>query len=310
MSNFNWDDLKAFLAMARSGRLTVAARQMRVDHSTLSRHIAALEHAVGARLFDRRAVGFVLTAEGERLLAEAEAMETMAIRIGAKLSSMSTGLAGTVRLGTPEGFGTYFLAPRLRELTQEHPNLVIELVANPRHFSLLKREADLAIAMSRPAQGRLVAEKLTDYELGVFAADSYLRASGPIISRADLEAQRWIGYVEDLMWTEELHYLPKISPNLTPHLRISNVISQMEAIVGGVGIGVLPCFMARTQPNLVRVQAQEIRLTSAYWMINHSETRDLARVKLMSQFMRQQARKAGSAFWGDCRGDQENQLPS
>lgn len=297
MSRFDWDDLRAFLAMARAGRLTIAARQMGVDHSTLSRRIAALEYAIGVKLFDRRAVGFVLTAEGERLMAEAEAMETLALRIGADDSRRPGGLTGTVRVGTPEGFGTYFLGPRLGALAAAHPDLAIELVANPRVFSLTKREADLAVAMSRPAQGRVVAVKVVDYELGIFAASDYLRRHGEIKSKTDLERQRWIGYVEDLMWTSELDYLPQISPTLAPHLRISNVISQMETVAGGVAIGVLPCFMAKTRPTLIRILPTEVRLLRSYWLISHTETKDLARIRLLSEFILREARGLGDGFW-------------
>jgi DNA-binding transcriptional LysR family regulator len=297
MPRFDWDDLRAFLAMARAGRLTVAARQMGVDHSTLSRRIAALEHAIGVKLFDRRAVGFVLTPEGERLITEAEAMETLAIRIGAYDSRKTGGLTGAVRVGTPEGFGTYFLGPRLGGITAAHPELAIELVANPRIFSLSKREADLAIAMSRPVQGRVAAVKVVDYELGVYAAPDYVQRYGEIETKGDLERQRWIGYVEDLMWTSELDYLPQISPSLVPHIRISNVISQMEAVAGGVAIGVLPCFMARTRPTLVRILPVEIRLIRSYWLITHTETRDVARIKLLSDFIVREARSIGQNFW-------------
>jgi len=297
MPRFDWDDLRAFLAMARAGRLTMAARQMGVDHSTLSRRIAALEHAIGVRLFDRRAVGFVLTPEGERLITEAEAMETLAIRIGAHDSRKPGGLTGTVRIGTPEGFGTYFLGPRLGSLTTAHPELAIELVANPRIFSLSKREADIAVAMSQPVQGRVIAEKMVDYELGVYAAPDYLQRHGEILVKSDLERQRWIGYVEDLMWTSELDYLPQISPSLVPHIRISNVISQMEAVAGGVAIGVLPCFMARTRPSLVRILPAEIQLLRSYWLITHNETRDLARIRLLSDFILKEARSISRNFW-------------
>ncbi|TDN61617.1 LysR family transcriptional regulator [Paraburkholderia sp. BL10I2N1] len=111
MRGFDWDDIQAFLAISRAGRLTVAAQQMGVDHSTLSRRIAALEAHFGVKLFDRRSVGFLLTPEGERVLSDAEAMESLAMRMRHRLEDVSVGLTGSVRVGTPEGFGTYFLAP-------------------------------------------------------------------------------------------------------------------------------------------------------------------------------------------------------
>lgn len=297
MSHFDWNDLQSFLAMARTGRLTVAARRLGVDHSTLSRRIAALEEAMRVKLFERRPAGFVLTPEGEALLGDAEAIESLTVRMGARLQAGTSQLTGNVRIGTPEGFGTYFLAPRLHQLGHQHPELNIELVANPRSFSLSKREADIAVSMTRPSQGHVYARKLVDFELGLYASEAYLAAQPAITRRADLAAHRWIGYVEDLMWTAELDYLPSVDRTIQPWLHISNVISQLTAVVGGAGLGVLPHFMARHAPTLRRVLPQEVQLTRAYWLITHPDTHDLARIKACAEFLQAQAQALGPAFW-------------
>jgi DNA-binding transcriptional LysR family regulator len=296
MRKFDWDSLQAFLAIARAGRLTVAAQQMGVDHSTLSRRVASLEASMGVQLFERRSVGFLLTPEGERLMTDAEAMESLALRINARLGDPSVGLTGTVRVGTPEGFGTYFLAPRIAKLTAVHPDLEIELVANPRMFSLSKREADIAVTMTRPSQGRVYAHKLNDYSLGVYASREYLDSHAPIAAFQDIFNHPWIGYVEDLMWSAELDYLSQISTSLAPSVRISNVISQAAAVSGGAGIGVLPCFIARTEPSLVRILPDEIALSRSYWLVSHADSRDVARVKLLADFIRAECSASGS-FW-------------
>ena len=238
MEHFDWNDLQSFLAMARTGRLTVAARRMGVDHSTLSRRISALEEAMQVRLFERRPVGFVLTPEGEALLGDAEEIESLTVRMGSRLRAETTHLTGNVRIGTPEGFGTYFLAPQLAKLSEKHPNLNIELVANPRSFSMSKREADIAVSMARPSQGRIYARKLVDYGLGIYASQHYLDTRPTINNREHLQSHNWIGYVEDLMWTAELDYLPMVERSIQPRLHISNVISQLTAIAGGAGLGV------------------------------------------------------------------------
>ena len=297
MSKFDWNDLQAFLALARVGRLTVAAQHMGVDHSTLSRRIAALENAMGVPLFERRKEGFVLTPEGERLVEDASAVEGLTLRMRSRLEDESAGLAGKVRIGTPEGFGTYFLAPRIAAISDSYPDLNIELVANPRNFSLSKREADLAVSMCPPPEGRVYARKLVDYSLGLYAASTYCASHAAITSRDDLEQHRWVGYVEDLMWTQELNYLPQVSNKIAPPLHISNVISQMAAIAGGAGIGVLPLYMARNDPSLVRILPEEIRLTRSYWLITHADTRDFARVKLMTQFIDKELLALGAGFW-------------
>ncbi|WP_343585028.1 LysR family transcriptional regulator [Herbaspirillum sp.] len=298
MRKFDWDDLQAFLAVVRAGRLTVAARKLGVDHSTLSRRIAGLEQAIGATLFDRRSAGYALTAEGERLVPDAEAMENLAIRIRSRQDDAAQGLTGSVRIGTPEAWGTYFLAPELKELARLHPELEVELVANPRMFSLSKREADIAVSMTRPEKGRLVARRLNDYELGIYAAPGYLAEHGEV-TRRQLERHRWVGYIEDLMWSSELDYLGEISASLAPHIRISNVISQVQAVAAGVGLGVLPCFLARREPGLIRVLPGEISLTRSYWLLTHADARDLVRVQVVADFIVSRLAALGRDFWMD-----------
>lgn len=297
MRQFDWDDLQAFLAVVRAGRLTVAARKLGVDHSTLSRRIVALEQSIGVTLFDRRAAGYALTVEGERLVPDAEAMENLAIRIGARQDDAAQGLSGSVRIGTPEAWGTYFLARELKELARRHPELEVELVANPRMFSLSKREADIAVSMTRPEQGRLIARRLNDYELGVYASHAYLAQHGPIDERRQLQQQRWVGYIEDLMWSSELDYLAEISSTIRPQIRISNVISQVQAVASGVALGVLPCFLAAREPELVRLLPQEISLRRSYWLLTHADARDLVRVQVVAQFICERLEALGTAFW-------------
>ena len=176
LHDFEWGLLKSFLAVARAGRLTLAARRLGLDHSTLSRRIVALEKSLQARLFDRAATGYALTPAGEQLMHHAQEVESVMLRIHTQLGGASLRVAGTVRIGAPEGFGTFFLAPLLGRLCTRHPELTIELVTLPRIFSLSRREADLAIGLAQPEEGRLHAHKLTEYELGLYASDSYLNA--------------------------------------------------------------------------------------------------------------------------------------
>jgi DNA-binding transcriptional LysR family regulator len=156
MNAFDWDDLRFFLAVARAGRLTAAARQLEADHTTVSRRISALEGALRAKLFERKPQGYSLTEQGERLLGLAEGMETQALAVASQVGGADLALSGTVRIGAPDGIGTYFLAPELGALAERHPDLTLQLVALPRTFSLSKREADIAITLEQPTEGRLV----------------------------------------------------------------------------------------------------------------------------------------------------------
>src|SRR5688500_13009582 len=154
MPGFDWNDLKSFLAVARSGRLTAAAQRLRIDHTTLSRRLGALEHALKAKLFDRSPSGYTLTEPGRRLIPTAEEMERLALAAQEAVGGSATAVAGAVRIGAPEGFGSYFLAPRIAALKALHPDLLIQLVAATAVFSLSKRGADVVVAESHPTAGR------------------------------------------------------------------------------------------------------------------------------------------------------------
>ncbi len=293
---FDWDLLRSFLAVARSGKLTAAARRLKVDHSTLSRRIAALETSLKAKLFDKSLNGYTLTLDGERLLAEAERIEATVMGIQNEIAAESTEVSGSVRIGTPDGFGTSFLASRIGALSARHPHLEIELVAVPRSFSLSRREADIAIGLSNPGTGRLHSEKLTDYELGVFGAASRVSDWSHIRDAADLAGKPFVSYIDDLIYSPELDYLPLIARGITPRLKSSNLMAQAEAIASGAGLGVLPCFLANRDPRFVRILAGDIRLIRTLFMTVHADMRNLARVKATTDFIRNSIQKEKQIF--------------
>ena len=134
----NWDDLRYFLAVARTGTLSAAATQLGTEHTTVARHIHVLEDEMNSRLFHKSNTGYGLTAAGERLLAGAEAVESAYVVAKAAASSEVQAVTGTVRIGAPDGFGSVFLAPRVRALTDRHPKLEIEILPGARLFSLPK----------------------------------------------------------------------------------------------------------------------------------------------------------------------------
>ncbi len=295
---FDWDDLQSFLAVARSGRLTLAAKRMGVDHTTLGRRLTSLEQALGATLFERHATGYSLTQAGETLLQNAEAMEGMALTIMEELAGSGAKLSGAVRIGTPDGFGSFFLAPRIGRLGALHPDLEVQLVAQPRLFSLSKREADIAITVAQPEAGRLHARKLTDYELGLYAARSYLETAPPVTGTADLAAHRFISYIDDLLYTPELDYVPAVSRDIRPYLKSASLVAQFRAVQAGSGIAILPCFMVAGERDLVRLLPEEVKLIRSFWLVMHSDVRHLSRIRVTAEFIADEVRRHARLFQG------------
>lgn len=283
MADFDWNDLRAFLAVARTRRLTAAATRAGVDHTTIGRRIAALEGRLGARLFDRGPQGYALTPHGERLLPTAEAIESLTLKASSELGEADQGLTGTVRIGAPEGFGSYVLAPVLARLAEQHPELEIQLVAIPGVLSLSKREADIAVTLSAPREGRLTARKLTDYSLSLYAAPAYLDGRPPILTRADMAGQNFIGYIGDLLYAPELDYMSAPDVDIRVTFQSSNLIAQLRACLSGGGLCVLPDFIAAREPGLRRVLADQVRLDRSLWLVTHADLRTLARIQTVTQ---------------------------
>jgi len=295
MADFNWNDLRYFLAVARAGTLTTAAQRLRADHSTVSRRITALEESLRVTLFERRPSGFTLTAQGERLKDTAEAMESAAFLAQSVVADGDSSLSGAVRIGAPDGFGSSFLAPRINGLCDRYPELEVQLVAMPRVFSLSKREADIAISLSCPQEGRLYARKLTDYRLGLYATAAYLDARPPILDREGLVGQHFIGYIDDLIFAPELDYIESIG-KITPRIKSSSLVAQVRATAVGAGLCMLPDFIARSEPALVPVLAGEVAITRSFWLIVHEDMRSLARIAVAADFIADLVRREQALF--------------
>jgi DNA-binding transcriptional LysR family regulator len=296
LADFDWNNLRSFLAIARSGRLTVAATRLQLDHTTLSRRLAALEQALKTKLFDRSPSGYTLTEQGQRLLPLAEQMESLAIGAADAVGGSAECVEGTVRIGSPEGFGSYFLAPRVGRLIDAYPRLNLQLVAASAVFSLANRDADIAIAVSRPPAGRLVASKLTDYDLALYAAPAYLAANPPIETPSDLPCHRFVSYIGDLLHFPELDVLQHVAPEGATALESSNLVAQLRATRGGAGLCVLPAFLGEQEPDLVRVLPERIKLSRSLWLIVHQDLNALARIKAVVAFIKNAVRAEQSIF--------------
>ena len=282
----NWDDVRIFLAVARTGQILAASKRLGLNHATLSRRLTSLEEALKTRLFIRRTNGCELTAEGAVFLASAERMETEMLAAQANLGHTDTAIAGTVRVGAPDGFGVSFLAPRMGRLIERYPELKIQLVPVPRSFSLSQREADIAITLERPEQGRLVSSKLTDYTLGLYASRDYLAQRGEPEDVDALKAHPRIGYVEDLIFTASLNFSGEVMRSWDAGFEISTAIGQTEAVRSGAGIGILHDYIARQYQELVRI-LPEVSIRRAYWTTYHESARDLVRVRSVIDFLQE-----------------------
>lgn len=275
----DWDDLRIFLAVARSESLSGAGKRLKIDAATVGRRIARLEEAMGARLFAKSPQGYALTEEGARLLPHAERAET-ALDGAREALTGPEGLSGQIRIGAPDGCANYLLPQVLAEICDANPGLEVQIVALPRVFNLSKREADLAIAVSRPTAGRLTVQKLTDYHLHLAAHPDYLSRAAPLYTPADLRRHRLVGYIPDMIHDKELDYLAELGAG-TVALASNSVSVQLNWLRAGAGVGVVHDFALPAAPELVQVIPQQVALTRSFWLIRHA---DDGRVERLSRF--------------------------
>ncbi len=274
----NWDDLRIFLAVARTQKLSPAARSVGLDATTVSRRLDRLAADLGTTLFEQGSTGHVLTARGLQLLAHAEAIERSALAARSEVAGERGLLSGIVRVSVAEGFGTWVIARHLAEFHRANPNIIVELIASSGFLNPSRREADIAVMLTRPKTGPLVTRRLTDYRLQLYAAPAYLDRAPLLRSITDLHAHTLIGYVPDIVYSPALDYIAEFRPGTEPDIRSSSINAQHALAVAGAGICMLPQFIGDQDDRLRPVLHPDIELTRSFWLIVHKDVRQLARV--------------------------------
>ena len=195
------------------------------------------------------------------------------------------------------GFGSLFLAPRVRVLTDRHPKLEIEILTTARQFSLLKREADIAIGLSRPEHIRLFSRRLTDYRMYVYGSLAYLEKAAPIVTMQDLKYHPFIGYVEELLFAPQLSFAEAIGADIEPRIRSTSVVAQLHATLSGSGLCALPAFVASSYPTLVPILPEKVSVLLSYHMYIHEDHRRAAHVREVAAFIAAEVERERSLFF-------------
>lgn len=284
-----WDDLQFFLSVARNGQLSRAARQLRTSHVTVGRRIERLEQTLKMRLFERNPRGYVLTAAGERLLPMAEKLEQETGRLQEELAGPALH-GGVLRLNLPEGFGSFFCTRLLGPFIQRFPAIALEVVSIQQIMSLSRKVADVAVLLDPPKAGPYWIEKITDYSLHLFASADYLARHPPIETREDLARHAFVGYIEEMIFAPGLDYMGDVYPGIRPRFQSSSIFSQLTATLEGLGIAVLPHYIASQFPDLRIVLPDDVRLTRHYWLVCHRDLREIPRERAVIDFLLNEVR--------------------
>ena len=285
----DWDDLRVFLAVARGESLSAAGRALKCDAATVGRRVGRLEEDLGAKLFVKSPQGYQLSEAGGRLLPHAEAAEAAMSGAAEELSGAAGQLTGQLRIGAPDGCANYLLPQVCAAICDANPGLEIQIVALPRVFNLSKREADMAIAVSRPSAGRLTVQKLADYHLHLAAHEDYLARTPPIRAKADLAGHRMIGYIPDMIFDKELDYFAETGAG-TVGLASNSVSVQMQMVRAGAGVGIVHDFAIPFCPGVRRVLPGSVAIARTFWLIRHADDRRSERLTRLAEALGQGVR--------------------
>ncbi|MBI5460914.1 MAG: LysR family transcriptional regulator [Gammaproteobacteria bacterium] len=284
MNNANWDDLRIFLAAARSGSLSAASRELDSNQPTVGRRIAALEQALGMRLIQRHSQGLTLTEEGRRILEIVEDMDRAATTLSRLPQGGHGTVSGTVRIAAPEGLAVRVLAPALSGFARSHPDIEIILEPSSASADLTRGEADIAVRLYRPGTQDLVVRRIRDMEFGLYASADYLLHHGVPATTAAVQQHRFIGYGEGLRDHPENRWLEALIGTARFALRSDNTLTRLTAARAGMGIAVLPHLLT-TGATLERVLPDITPPPRTIWLVVHRDLQHVARNRLVMEFL-------------------------
>jgi len=281
----DWSDLHVVLAVARAGNFTAAARALQVNQSTVTRRVAALQAALGARLLERRGAEQVLTPLGERLRPMLAGMEEQALALEQTAQGSDTRPVGTVRLTTIETLAARLLAPALGRLRAAAPDVNLEIDSTPRTLDLGRRETDVALRILRPRQTSVVARKIGVLGFALYAAPAYLAGRPPPRPGRSMAGHDVVADDEANFWSIDVKWLTAMTRGARIVARMQSWPARAQAVEGGAGISALPCLLGDAAPGLVRLGARGDRVERELWLLVHRELRHVARVRAVLDFI-------------------------
>ncbi len=264
-------------ALARSGSIAGASRELKIDHSTVSRRLAAIEQSLGATLVIRGSKEFAWTAEGDCALRAAQAIETQMLDMLRTIRSAKLEIGGSIRITCPSGL-VALLAKLLHDINTRLPSLAVEVSGDNRTVDLARGDADIAVRMFRPTAPGLVCRRACDLGWGAYASRAYIARHGNPATIGDLAEHHLVLYIEAMHTVPGPRWIEDHRRGARAVTRVDNTEVARHLIAASGGIGVIPCFMADLHPDLVRIFPEPVATHTA-WIVYHEAARDTARVR-------------------------------
>lgn len=265
------DDLLVLLAVGRSGRFVTAAEELGLNHTTISRRIAALERMLGGRVLTKGTGGWELTDLGRAALTAAESIES-AVHSLTPSADGPRSLEGVVRLSATDGFSAYVAAPAAARMQRDHPRVAVEIITATRRASQQRSGLDIEVVVGKPQVRRATALHLGEYRLGLYGARSYLDRTGTPATIAELARYPLVYFIDSMLQVDDLDLASSSVPAMQESVTSTNVFVHVEATRAAAGLGLLPCFMADRHDDLVRVLPEQLAPQLGYWLVARTET--------------------------------------
>lgn len=302
----SWDDLRYLLAVSRAGSLSRAGKRLGVAMTTVGRRLDALEAELGVRLVERNASGVALTEAGRALAQHARGIEAQIAGLERVAQGYQGELEGEVRVSTIETLAAVVIAPSLGELRREHPGLSVRLLSEQAVVSLTRHEADIAVRLGRPHAGSFVARRLATIQFGLYASPAYLAKRGrPSSPELGFEGHDWVTYASPIK-APEVAWMAARAGDRPAALSTNSVRVLLEAVEGGLGLGVLPTVLA--PPGLVRLLGPEHLESCGVWMILHEDSARVPRVRAVADHIAREFSTRFEGIYGDEGGEESTIL--
>ena len=293
MHDLDWDDLRFFLAVSERGSISAAAQLLNVNHSTVLRRLATLEKRLGARLFDRLPDGYEMTPQGEELRNQLRGVGEQIETAQRRLSGRDLGLHGVIRITTTDTVMHGLLLPYVAEFRALHPAIQMEIAINNSFLSLTRREADVAVRPSNSIPENLVGRRVGRLRSAIYASKSYLKRNG---KKKEWAAHDWVAPDEALSHLAQAKWMRENIPEVRIAVRVDTLLGMVAAVRNGIGLGLLLCFLADDEKDLVRLAEPDNELNTDLWILSHPALKGVARIKALTDFLNDKLRASNKLF--------------
>lgn len=292
----DWDDLRFFLAIARHGSLSAAAKELHVAQSTVGRRLASLEAGLAVRLLNRTPDGYVPTLAGQSVREQAERLEAEALSLERSVGGRDKRLAGLVRITCAETVASHILAPCLAGLHRQYPDMMVELTPDPRDLSLSMREADISVRLTQPEGHDLVIRRIGGLAFGLYASPAYLQRHGELDFEGGCSGHYLITQLDDVQDVAQTGWLAALAPRARIAVQTNSHEAAVAAALHGGGLACLARFRADREAGLRRLATPTAVPTAGIWLAVHKDNRANARIRAALTHVTQAVRSRASAL--------------